>query len=60
MDANPIVASWQHPLFFSLALWAPCLRAFHGMVERSRRVEELGFDWVSVCSPVSAIRMLAR
>src|SRR5689334_2001489 len=24
------------------------LRAFHGMVERSRRVEELGFDWVSV------------
>ena len=23
-------------------------RAFHGMVERSRRVEELGFDWVSV------------
>src|SRR5262245_5171329 len=24
------------------------LRAFHGMVERSRYVEELGFDWVSV------------
>jgi alkanesulfonate monooxygenase SsuD/methylene tetrahydromethanopterin reductase-like flavin-dependent oxidoreductase (luciferase family) len=24
------------------------LRAFHGMVERRRRVEELGFDWVSV------------
>jgi len=24
------------------------LRAFHGMVERSRRVEGLGFDWVSV------------
>ena len=23
-------------------------RAFHGMVERSRYVEELGFDWVSV------------
>jgi hypothetical protein len=24
------------------------LRAFRGMVERSRYVEELGFDWVSV------------
>jgi Luciferase-like monooxygenase len=24
------------------------LRAFHGMVERSRYAEELGFDWVSV------------
>jgi alkanesulfonate monooxygenase SsuD/methylene tetrahydromethanopterin reductase-like flavin-dependent oxidoreductase (luciferase family) len=24
------------------------LRAFRGMVERSRHVEELGFDWVSV------------
>jgi hypothetical protein len=24
------------------------LRAFHGMVDRSRYVEELGFDWVSV------------
>jgi hypothetical protein len=24
------------------------LRAFRGMVERSRFVEELGFDWVSV------------
>ena len=24
------------------------LRAFHGMVERCRYAEELGFDWVSV------------
>jgi hypothetical protein len=24
------------------------LRAFRGMVERSRYAEELGFDWVSV------------
>ena len=24
------------------------LRTFHGMVERSRYAEELGFDWVSV------------
>jgi len=24
------------------------LRAFRGMVERSRFAEELGFDWVSV------------
>ena len=27
------------------------LRAFRGMVERSRYVEELGFDWVSVSDP---------
>ena len=35
------------------------LRAFRGMVERSRYVEELGFDWVSV-SETSSRRSSSR
>ena len=36
------------------------LRAVHGMVERSRYVEELGFDWVSVSEHHYSPRILTR